>query len=162
MLNPLALRVAGFMLAITGCGGAAAGDGTEPGSATQRLGDKQHCVGQSFAQPRGLAAPERAPEPQLTCFDSFSEVIGHLSQGTVRLAVDATPEDLTEEHVNQMASLATYVIGIEYEHGNWGGATYTIWSGVTCSGHNHWVGGMPGGWNDIVSAARSFSGCNNS
>lgn len=161
MLNRLAPMTAGFMLVITGCGAPPASDGTEPGSATQGLERKQHCVAKSFAQPSSLTAPDKTPETQVTCFDSFSEVIDHLSQGTVRLAVDATPEDLTQENVEQLASLASYVIGIEYQHSNHGGATYTIWSGVTCAGYNHWVSRMPNGWNDVISSARAFSGCNN-
>lgn len=161
MLNKMALISAGFMLAATGCGGPADSGGTELGRETQGLASPaQHCVGKSFAQPKGLAAPEALPETQFTCFDTFAQAIAHVSQGTVQLAAGARPEELKQEDVDQMASLAQYVIGIEYEHRDYGGSSLIIYSDYTCTEFDQWVSALPSNWNDRISSSLAYSGCN--
>jgi hypothetical protein len=61
---------------------------------------------------------------------------------------------------------ASTVIGVSYEHANYGGATLTHYVGTTgfvCTGTTSDVdassSSMPSGWNDVVSSFRVYSGC---
>ena len=101
------------------------------------------------------------------CFRTFSKAIEFATNGRVVLSEDATPETVTDEEINgptvdQLGPAATFVVGIEYEHANFGGATLTISSGVTCSGYTLSLSSMPSGWNDVISSAKAYSYCNHS
>ena len=61
---------------------------------------------------------------------------------------------------------ASTVVGVEYQHSNFSGATLTSWvgpNGFSCTGPisdvDAWFDGVPAGWNDIISSFRGYSNC---
>lgn len=163
MLKQLFLLSAGLMLTTTGCGGLVESDEMNPRSDEKGLGrPSQHCVASTFAQPKGQPMPQNLAPTRFDCFDTFADAISSVSKGTVRLPTNAKPEDLKQEDVDRMASMAVYVIAVEYEHDYFGGASYTLQSDVTCQGWYHGIPSLPYGWDNLISSAIAYSGCNNS
>src|SRR5699024_6071543 len=61
---------------------------------------------------------------------------------------------------------ASTIVGVEYQHSNFGGATLTSTvapNGFVCTGTindvDAWFNGVPSGWNDIISSFRGYSAC---
>jgi hypothetical protein len=162
MQTKMVLVSAGFLLAVTGCGSPEDSNGMELGSDTKGLGRPgQHCVSKAFAQPAGLPVPEKLPATQFDCFNTFADAIAHASKGAVQLPANATPENLKPEDEARMAAAAN-IIAIEYDLGSFTGPTWTISSDVTCSmGYILGAAATPPGWDNVVSSARSYGGCNN-
>lgn len=136
-------------------------DSSELSQAGQR---GAHCVAESVAQVKGEARPTELSVAPARCFDTFSDAIFAATNGRVRLPPSVTAKTVTEEMLrgdDASAALASYVIGIEYQHPNFQGATLTITSPVTCYGYNILFpySSFPPGWNDSISSARAFSSC---
>jgi len=131
-----------------------------------------HCIGQAFAStdeqaPAVIENPRlflpvvtNSNEATIDCFSSFAEAVSAASSGAISLAADATPDTVDAASMN--APGATTVIGVMYQHINFGGASFTWWvnNGVGCNtGLSYFVAGPPAGWNDVVSSARAWGGC---
>ncbi|RKH21494.1 hypothetical protein D7Y13_06630 [Corallococcus praedator] len=155
--------VSGLMLAITGCGGLAESEEMNPTTDAKGLArTAAHCVAQTAAQPKGQPLAQSAAPTRVDCFDTFADSIAFASKGSVQLSAQAKPADLKQEDVDQMASLATYVIGVVYEHDYYGGASFTFTSDVSCVGWNHGAPNLAAyGWDNFISSSLSYSGCNN-
>lgn len=137
------------------------------GELTQEGTKRPHCVVESVAQRQEKAPPTEIDVAPARCFETFSDAIFAATDGRVRLAPSVTARTVDEQTLrggDMNAPLATFVIAIEYQHSNFGGATLTITSSVTCDGYSHSFpfSSFPAGWNDIISSARAFSNCNNS
>lgn len=169
--------VVGMMsVALTGCmaeeapleeAGADVGVDVSSSELTQQARKRPHCVVEAVALHPGEAPPEEPSAASPRCFDTFSDALFAATDGRVRLPPSVTAETLDDAMLrggDEHADLATYVIGIEYQHAWFQGATLTITSSVSCYGYNHWFpySSFPAGWNDIISSARAFSGCNHS
>lgn len=127
-----------------------------------RATEKRHCVASAVAMRAAEAqlSASATPAAPATCFDTFAAAISFATQSTVQLSPSASVSDVTEE---MLSSSSTYVIAIEYDYDWYGGASITYTSDVKCD--DGWilsVSSMPSGWNDSVSSALSFSGCNHS
>jgi hypothetical protein len=66
----------------------------------------------------------------------------------------------------QAPAQAATVVGIEYQHRDFGGATLTSWvapNGFVCTGPvndvDAWFNSVPAGWNDIISSFRGYGAC---
>ena len=122
-----------------------------------------HCV--SEATPiRSDSDKKNAIAKHIGCFKTFSEAIYVATGGTVLLDGSITPETLTQEMLAPSATSSSVVIGMDYGaiEFNTGHGT-NIWSGSQgpCSPTlSYGASGMPSGWNDVVSSARSYSDCN--
>ncbi len=120
---------------------------------------ERHCVVQIEPLQPGQQASEML-EP--VCFDSFSEAIDAATQGAVRLPPTTKPNEFTAE---MLAPASTTVIGIDYSSSNYSG-TSLVWTAsntVGCTtGLTYAAPTMPSGWNDVVSSARTYGGCNRS
>lgn len=162
MQNKMILGSLGVLMAITGCGGAVDGNGTELSRHTQELGrTAQHCVSKAFAQQKDLPIPSKLPVPQFDCFETFADAISHASKGAVQLSADTTPQTLTREDENRITASAN-IIGMEYDAINFTGPTWIITSDVTCSmGYVIGTSATPPGWDNVISSARAYAGCNN-
>jgi len=125
----------------------------------------KHCVAESTVYSerdnRLISEPE---DNEFVCFSTFSQAIEFATDGRVILPEDATPETVTDEEINgSIGDIGTtYVIGIEYEHSNYNGYTYTFTNSVTCNGYTHSFSRITGWWNDRISSARAYSDCNHS
>lgn len=133
---------------------------------TQGVARQAHCVVNSVAQPIGdtdMAAPSAAPGPA-QCFDTFSDAMFAATGGRVRLPSAVTEDMLDDQILNgkSAATLASFVIGIEFVNRDFQGATLTITNAQTCLGFTQSLASMPAGWNDVVTSAKAFSNCNNS
>ena len=136
-------------------------------SITISVHDASHCVvgvaAESIATGE-IVSQEKASEAR--CFKNFSEAVEFATRGRVQLPRGAVPEDVDDELLNggDIGIEATYVIGIEYQHSNFGGATLTFTSSVTCYGYTHSYSNLSylSGWNDTISSARAYSGCTHS
>jgi hypothetical protein len=99
---------------------------------------RPHCVAASVAQREGEARPAVMNAATPRCYETFSDAIFAATDGRVRIAPSVTAEALDEQalRADNSSTLATYVIGIEYQHINFGGSTLTVTSGVSCYGYN--------------------------
>src|SRR5262249_12116789 len=114
---------------------------------------------------QGQAMPTNVAPPAVQCFATFSDAMAAATSGRVRLPASATPASVDAPTLNSGAqpSSSDFVIGIEYADLNYGGASIIFHSSTTCDGSSHaWPDLRNLGWNDRISSALAFSGCNNS
>lgn len=95
------------------------------------------------------------------CFDSFADAIYAATEGAVRLDPTIRPNEITQEMLS--LSQRSTVVGIDWKDKNFRGDSY-VWATYHtpgCSdGSSYGVSSMPSGWNDVVSSAKSYAGCN--
>lgn len=167
------LTAALMFLAVASLAGCIAGDdpqhpGIEERSSEQPQGlaAPSHCIAAAVATPIGEPPAKATSAVPLQCFATFSEAIFAATNGRVRLPASATPATVNERTLNSGAGLATssdFVIAIEYQDSNHGGNSLIVPSSVTCDGFDlSYASLSPFGWNDKISSAFAFSGCNNS
>ncbi len=118
----------------------------------------RHCVLEIDPIRPGESASQVRP---VGCFATFSEAISAATRGAVRLPPDIGPDEVTPEMLAPAQS--NIVIGIDYWDSNFRGQSL-VWETphtAGCSdGSTYGSPGMPPGWNDEVSSARSYAGCN--
>jgi len=120
-----------------------------------------HCV--VTAVEVGSPAPAAAPR----CYATFADAIAAATNGRVRLPADAqtvdqrTLDDKTGIGSNGLQTGSSIVIGIEYQHKDFGGWSYVIQStnGRGCYGYSYRVPSLPSNRNNEISSARSYGGC---
>jgi hypothetical protein len=124
----------------------------------------KHCVIEATAvsiDQDEVRPPTRAPR----CFQTFSQAIDFATGGRVQLPLDAVPEELNDAVLGsgKITPQSTYVIGIEYTATNFLGSSYVFSTSVSCAG-GYAIGtsSMPVGWNNVISSAKAYSGCNHS
>ena len=136
---------------------------------------KLHCVIAATAVPKDstdwLAAGSTEPAPA-ACFETFAEAAAFATRGRVVLPADARPDDIQPALLSSAGLTGAYVIGIEYENKAFGGRSITFTSDVTCAVTDFYLPRMPVvsqpfwpwplDWNDRISSAQAFSGCNHS
>jgi hypothetical protein len=130
--------------------------------------ERPHCVVETVAYRADEAPPASAKVAAPRCFDTFASAIFAATAGRVELAPSVGPAVVDDATLNAGAiagsiepRAATFVIGIEYAAANFGGGTFTVTNTSTCAGVNHTFI-LPASFNDVVSSARAFSGCNHS
>jgi len=124
----------------------------------------KHCVIQTEAMRQGEIAPLYSGPAQTQCFGTFSEALHSATNGGIKVGQDFLPQSVTADMLAKSAiqPLATFVIGIEYEHAGFGGSSIIYNSSVSCAGFIHSVSYVGDDWNDRISSARAFSSCNHS
>lgn len=141
---------------------------TVPTAAAAQQGSRQaerqverHCTAEIDKQ---------GSEPKnVRCFSTFAEAITAATKGRVRLEPSVQPGDLTDAMLVQNESLtgdvtaqSDAVIGIDYQDSGFRGNTYT-WTGSDANGcrngSTYAVPSMPNNWDNKVSSARGFTGC---
>lgn len=125
---------------------------------TLDLDPDKHCV----IEIEPLRPGEIASDIRLVgCFADFSEAIAAATGGEVQLPPDVGPDEVTAEMLAPAQS--QIVIGIDYLYSNFQGNS-VVWETAHtpgCSdGTTFETPSMPPGWNDQVSSARSYAGCN--
>lgn len=100
------------------------------------------------------------------CFDNFADSIYAATNGQVQLNSSTRPETVTDEALNSSnggsSPSSQVVIGIDWDNTNFGGSSNT-WavSGSGCSSSIQFsTSSMPSGWDNRISSARGYSGCN--
>jgi hypothetical protein len=123
-----------------------------------------HCVVQAQATRLGETMPLYVPPLQPQCFGTFAEAIRTATAGAVKVSPNLRPEELTDAMLAApgLLPLASFVIGIEYEHADFGGSSIIYNGGGTCDQFSFSVSYVGDAWNDRISSARAFSGCNHS
>lgn len=99
----------------------------------------------------------KTSEPQ--CFATFAEALAFVTNGAVVVPQDFRPDDLTDEI---LAATTDTVVGIEYIDANFLGSSLT-WGTPNsngCSDGTVYQSNVPNDWNDKISSARAFQGCN--
>jgi len=118
----------------------------------------RHCI----VQIEPLKPGEKASElSKTTCFDSFSDAVYAATGEAVRLAPTIQPGDVTQE---MLAPASQTVISIDYSQPNYQGSTLVWYVNNSYGCNTGWSYAnptMPSGWNDVVSSAHSYGGCNN-
>lgn len=132
--------------------------GDRPAVPELPYGSGSHCV----IEIKPLRPGERFSEIRpIGCFDSFAEAISAATGGALHLPPDW---DAANGLPDQPApSQNRIVIGIDYDGPNFTGSTLVWETDHTpgCSDGTSFIApSMPTGWNDRVSSARSYSGCN--
>ncbi|HLB47906.1 MAG TPA: hypothetical protein VJL59_12935 [Anaerolineales bacterium] len=125
---------------------------------SDRSAPERHCVILIEPLQPGQQASV-ASEP--VCFARFPDAIYAATGDTVRLAPAVRPADVTQD---MLAPASTTVISIDYANSNFQGSTL-VWvanNSVGCNtGYSYSAPTMPSGWNDVVSSAQTYGGCNN-
>lgn len=113
-----------------------------------------------------------APGTQISnpdCYPSFSEAIYAATDGAVFLPPDESVENQLEVLRTELDSIAnasttgsgSVILGVDYEHANYGGSTYTYLGPTGCnSATSHSFSTITAGFDNIVSSTRGYSGCN--
>jgi len=118
----------------------------------------QHCVIEIDPIQPGESASNIRP---IGCFATFAEAIAAATGGEVQLPANVGPAEVTAEMLAPAQN--NIVIGIDYVNSNFQGNTLVWETAYTpgCSdGTTFGAPNMPSGWNDVVSSARSYAGCN--
>lgn len=109
---------------------------------------------------------ETSKASSIDCFPTFSEAVSVATHGEVSLSMNATPE-LSEDVIAQ----ASTVLGIQYEHSNYGGSSfiwytsnpYGCYNSATGQRYRYTVSSMSSyagsWWNDRISSARTYANC---
>jgi len=94
------------------------------------------------------------------CFDTLAESVAFATKGAVRLSSSATTVEQGGE-ASIEAAAASSLLGIEYTGSSWTGSSLALYGGGGgCGGGaSYGFASMPGGWNNVISSARSYSGC---
>lgn len=111
------------------------------------------------------------------CYSTFAEAVSAGTRGAVHLASNASPQSLTRRNLaakvraSRTRSLRAMdctpdctgtIIGIDYWDTNWQGSSlmYTTTNSAGCTaGSNYYWSSLPSPWNDQISSARSYTGC---
>lgn len=121
---------------------------------------ERHCIVQTRAVPAGeidLALSEPGPADEPECFSRFADAIA-FATGEI-LDGDASPgEYRPQTQLTSSPTAATYVIAMEFTDKYYSGSSYSYTSDKTCSGVTHYK--SPVVWNNAISSAKAFSGCN--
>jgi len=133
---------------------------SEPaGSSTDRSAaeDAQiHCVAKAY--PIGQSP---AVVPPAVCFDTFGAAIAYATGGAVQIP-DVTSRQLSEAEMAPNGTLGSTIIGIDYTEAQHTGSTF-FWNvddpNGCLAGAKWQATEMPAGWNDVVSSAYSYQGC---
>ncbi|HEX8598866.1 MAG TPA: hypothetical protein VF952_10175 [Chloroflexia bacterium] len=111
------------------------------------------------------------------CYDNFADALAVATGGRVRLPKDFRADDITQEILDTGlggasgnkasiagAQLTTVVIGIDWEHANFSGNSHTAetthTAGCTDGTSYGWENMGGNWWNDRISSAKGYSGCN--
>ena len=124
---------------------------------------KPHCVATIAPAGENGTAPSAASptEPKLAaCFETIAEAVSFATEGRVQLPAGIRPEEITPDQLSTAS--APYVIGIEYTNRDFGGFSLTLPSDVNCTTNYFYVNILDFWWNDAISSAKAFSGCNHS
>ena len=113
-----------------------------------------------------IVSGQPSPAPVINCFSTFAESIEFATAGRVQLgAADAqvSAADLAEAGAvtTEQSLMAGPLLGVEYDGANFSAGSLALYgtSGSGCYGVTYGFAGMPAGWNDRVSSARAYSGC---
>ena len=129
-------------------------DDAVPQSLTSRA---RHCVLQ--ADEDWDSSDSASPEP--VCFSHFPDAV-MFATGEV-IDPDMSPEEYHPMSLtSSQQTAATYVVGIEFSNTNYQGATLTLTSTSTCASGTKSYPTMPAGWDNVISSAKAYSGCNHS
>lgn len=126
--------------------------------------NQQHCYALITPIEEGVHGSSKIIKAE--CFDNFSDSIFAATNGRVQLNRSTHPETVTDEALNssiESSSLSSQVvIGIDWDYTYFGGSSYTwVVSGSGCTSTTQFsVSSMPYGWDNRVSSARGYSGCN--
>lgn len=101
------------------------------------------------------------------CFSTFPEAISYATGGTVRLAPDMRPSDLTEEVLRPSRVSANVLIGTQWKLVNYrtdiqagyGSISYTTTQTAACQGYTYGSPTMASGWNNVVQSAHAYENC---
>jgi len=123
---------------------------------------EQHCVVPLVAAKPG-GSPDATSRQALgqSCFPSLHDAISFATNGSA----DISPDDSISELIAAVGKAgksdlaSTYVIGIEFEHANYGGSSLTFTANGTCHNYSFLTNAMPPGWNDVISSSVAYSGC---
>lgn len=121
-------------------------------------GPERHCV--VWIEPLQPGA-QKSVQSEPECYDTFAGALEAATGGSVGSDSTIQPNQVSESLL--ATSQGSVVIGIDYANANFGGSsiTWTTEHMAGCSdGSSYSASGMPSGWNDVVSSAKSFTGCN--
>lgn len=127
---------------------------------------RRHCVVK--VAPAHPQAPQPIPLAVPECYPTFRDAIFFATGGSVLLPgkqplsvqLDMLEQELKAKQA-EMSATSTYVISVDYQHSNYGGATIIWESTGPCTPLSSWYkNSMPSGWNDVVSSTRAYVDCN--
>jgi hypothetical protein len=110
------------------------------------------------------------------CYATFAEAVSAGTGGTVQLPASAAPSTLTPRRLaaklrhrrgafsdkDCTPNCTGTIIGIDYHDANWLGSIlmYTTNNSAGCTGGaNYYWSSLPAGWDNVISSARSYTGC---
>ncbi len=144
-----------------------------PASTGQAIGEDtapplQYCVIQAIAGD----PPASSSTPPPTCFNTFQEALSYATDGRVQVSADFKPTDLTDailsQGLNQFGPdtvTGSTVIGIDWTGTNYSGSPLisNVDNPDGCSqGSWYHLNSMPSGWDNVISSAKAYQGCNHS
>lgn len=136
-----------------------------PGQVAAQVTSERHCVITLAPVATGQRGSAVLGEQ---CFATFAEALFVASDGTISLDPSVGPAQVTDAMLasGDVGAASLYPIGFNYTGQNYGGSSLTINGDTTqkcSSGYQYGFELLPGGWNDVISSARTTSlmGCIN-
>lgn len=111
---------------------------------------------------RGAAALAELPDPAIDCFPTFGAAIEFVTAGEVVADSPAELERIAAANGGEVTTAASVILGYEYKNVGYSGGSLVLYgsSGSGCgSSTTYGFRTMPTGWNNVISSARSYSGC---
>lgn len=146
--------------------------GAERALSAATSAEKPHCVVAATAVAKGstasLAAVPAEPAPA-TCFATFAEAATFATRGAVQFPADTRPGDIRPDQLSTFSS--PYVIALEYANNGFSGRSLHVTSEVDCRTSSIYLEKMPVeyvfglpifDWDNKISSAQAFGGCNHS
>jgi hypothetical protein len=134
-------------------------------AAPPSAGINRHCFVKF--EPAGSDASQLVPGPT-KCYPTFRDAIFFATGGSILLPskqpFSVQLEILDQElkaRQDELKAAGSYVVAIDYEHINYGGASYAwVFPGPCTPSVSFYANSMPSSWwNDRVSSTRGFSDC---
>lgn len=122
----------------------------------QQVEKERHCVVQISPVERGATFSKVG---EMHCFATAAEAVFFGTGGATVLPPTFKASDITPETYGR----AAFLIGTDFTNANYGGSSlqWTAPSGCFYNGGqpSYSAASMPAGWDNVVSSAKSFSGC---
>jgi hypothetical protein len=119
----------------------------------------QHCVFRLVPLESEGVATETSLD-LVGCFGTYEQALEAGFGHAVDMGAEVTPERLADEVLPLPSSLASVLIGTEYDGSGYTGGSSSYFASTTCTSSTTWqVANVGAAWNDRFQSGKGFGGC---
>jgi hypothetical protein len=118
----------------------------------------QHCAFRLVPLESGGVATDASLD-LVGCFGTYEQAL-EAGIGQAVVGADVTPQTLTDDVLPVSTSLASVLIGTEYDGSGFTGGSNSYFASTTCTSTTTWqVANVGAVWNDRFQSGKGFGGC---